>query len=96
LSNSSIDYLKRITDENKLLFLCDALLKFFSELDQNEYQARVAMVKLTYIYYKNDSIYERIKSRLGTRSNENIYFISNSREVIADLVSLVHKWGTPK
>jgi hypothetical protein len=37
LSHSSIEYLQRVTDENKLLFLCDALIQFFKDLDQTEF-----------------------------------------------------------
>ena len=62
-SHSSIEYLQRIQDENKLLFLCDDLLTFFKNCDQNEYQSRVAVIKLIYIYYKNDSIYKQIQHR---------------------------------
>ena len=78
------------------MILCDQLIQFFVDLEQNEYQARVAIVKLTYIYYKNDSIYDRIKLRLGSRIDSSIYILSNSQETIAALVSLVHKWGLPK
>jgi hypothetical protein len=62
-SHSSVEYLQRIQDENKLLFLCDDLLTFFRNCDQNEYQSRVAVIKLIYIYYKNDSIYKQIQQR---------------------------------
>ena len=54
----SIEYLQRIQDENKILFLCDSLLDFFKEVDQVEYQARVALIKIVYLYYKSDTIYE--------------------------------------
>jgi len=88
--------LQRLSDENKLLTLTDSLSQFFEELEQNEYQARVAIVKLTYIYYKNDSIYERIKVRLGSKVDSGIYLVEKSQETIAALVTLVHKWGLPK
>jgi hypothetical protein len=78
LSHSSIEYLQRVSDENRLLFLCDALSEFFENLDQNEYQARVAIVKLTYIYYKHDSIYQRIKDRLGSKVDSGIYLVARS------------------
>lgn len=96
LSHSSIEYLQRVTDENKLLFLCDALIQFFKDLDQTEFQARVSIVKLTYIYYKNDSIYQRIRARLGSKTDTGIYLVSKSQEMISALVTLVHKHGLPK
>ena len=96
LSHSSIEYLQRVSDENRLLFLCDALSEFFENLDQNEYQARVAIVKLTYIYYKHDSIYQRIKDRLGSKVDSGIYLVARSQEVTNALVTLVHKHGLPK
>ncbi len=36
LSHSSIQYLQRVTDENKLLFLCEARIQFFKDLDHTE------------------------------------------------------------
>lgn len=32
LAHTSMEYLQRISDENKLLFLCDGLLEFFNSL----------------------------------------------------------------
>lgn len=65
LSHNNIAYLQRIQDENNLLFAVDRIASFFTEFKQNEYSARVAVIKLTYLYYKNDSIYARIKNRLA-------------------------------
>lgn len=78
IGHTNIDYLQRIGDENKLIFLCDSLLAYFGSLEQHEYQARVAIVKLNYIYYKNDSTYQAIKARLG-KVPEGIYFMENSQ-----------------
>lgn len=95
LAPTSIDYLQRIADENKLLFLCDSLLEYFNKLEQHEYQNRVAIVKLNYIYYKNDSIYAAIKQRLG-KAPAGVYFLANSQETVAELAEIVQKWGLPK
>jgi hypothetical protein len=84
----SIEYLQRIQDENKILFLCDSLLQFFKDVNQVEYQARVALIKIVYLYYKSDTIYEQIKIRLATqkKASQTVYFENNSQETIASLV----------
>lgn len=58
IPHNSIDYLKRVQDENALLRLCDNLLDFFNSESQHEYSARMSIIKLTYLYYKNDTIYD--------------------------------------
>lgn len=91
--HNSMEYIQRVNDENKILFLCDALHAFYESMDQPEYQARVAIVKLNYIYYKTDSIYEKIKARIGQRSTKNVYLVSDSVETINQLVGLVRQGG---
>lgn len=61
---SSVDYLERINDENKLLFLIDKTLTFLEQFDLEVFKARISLIKLTYIYYKNDSTYAKIKRRI--------------------------------
>lgn len=56
----TIDYLIRVNSENKLLFMCDSLLTFFQEMGQYEFKSRIALIKIIYLHYKNDSIYEKI------------------------------------
>lgn len=51
------------------------------------------MVKLNYIYYKQDSIYEKIKVRLGQRSTKNVYIVENSVETVSKLVAHVRQGG---
>lgn len=96
LSHTSMEYLQRISDENKLLFTCDELLAFFGSLNQEEYQARVAIVKLNYIYYKNDTVYDKIKLRLGKRLTNNAYTVTDSAGTIRQLVTIVQTWGLPR
>jgi len=61
---SGVDYLERINDENKLLFLIDKTLAFLEQFDLEVFKARISLIKLTYIYYKNDSTYAKIKARI--------------------------------
>ena len=67
---SSIDYLNRINDENKLLFLIDETAALLEKFDLSVFRARLALIKLTYLYYKNDSIYARIKKRIEQKGGE--------------------------
>ena len=61
---SSIEYLQRISDENKLLFLIDETMEFLSTFDLDMFRARINLIKLQYLYYKNDSTYAKMKKRI--------------------------------
>ena len=83
--SSSLPYLERINDENKLLFLIDETLELLSQFDLDVFKARISLIKLTYLYYKNDAIYEKIQKRLEAKNSEaataqlkTIYFVKNS------------------
>jgi Eukaryotic translation initiation factor 3 subunit 8 N-terminus len=65
-------------------------------MDQREYQARISIVKLNYLYYKNDNIYEQIKNRLGGRSTDSVYLVTNSQKIIEELAHVVQKWGNKR
>jgi len=62
--SSSVQYLERINDENKLLFLIDKTMDLISQFDLEAFKARISLIKLTYVYYKNDSTYSKIKKRI--------------------------------
>ena len=96
LAPSCIDYLLRINDENKLLFLIDETMEFLSRFDLDVFRARIALIKLTYLYYKNDSIYTKIENRILQKAGEgskdqlkSIYFLKNSEAEIEKIVHLV-------
>ena len=92
--SSSIDYLQRINDENKLLFLIDATMDLLSQFDLDVFRARIALIKLTYLYYKNDSIYAKIKKRIEQKVEgsgqaaklQEIYFLEDSQSEINSIV----------
>ena len=56
--HSSLQYLQRINDENVLLFLIDKVSTFLQEFELDMFRSRIAIIKLQYLYYKNDIIYE--------------------------------------
>jgi len=96
--HGNIAYLVRLQDENKLLFVLDRMLSFLQSFEQSESSARVAVIKLTYLYYKNDTMYETIKTRMNAKGevDTNVYLLENSETVIADLVSQVQANGAPR
>lgn len=101
--SSGVDYLERINDENKLLFLIDKTLKFLEQFDLEVFKARIQLIKLTYIYYKNDSTYAKIKKRVQSKGEEaaavllkSIYFMEDSRSEVDKIVQLVQRVGQPK
>lgn len=98
--SSGIDYLNRINDENKLLFLIDETMDFLSQFDLSVFKARISLIKLQYIYYKNDSIYLKMKKRIeakgGAAQLKGIYFVENSAAEIVKIVEAVQQHGQPK
>lgn len=62
----------------------------------------MAIVKLQYLYYKNDSIYDQIRHRLQNKGKNlaealrKIYILQNSQQSIAELAQQVHDYGGPK
>jgi translation initiation factor 3 subunit C len=72
--------------------MCDSLLTFFQEMGQYEFKSRIALIKIIYLHYKNDSIYEKIDERLKQKTastTEGIYLLEDSQKTIAELVQHV-------
>ena len=57
-------YLHRLRDECILLKQFDATLSFLKNLKESEKVARISLMKLEHLYYKNDSIYEKTRETL--------------------------------
>lgn len=64
IAPGSMAYLYRLRDECVLLKQLDSIIDFLYCLNENEKAARLSLIKLEHIYYKNDSIYERTKEAL--------------------------------
>lgn len=54
-----------------MLFMTDKLLKFFESFAERhpEFISRIAMIKINYIYYKNDTLYKTIRTRLADKAD---------------------------
>ena len=61
MSAGSIAYLYRLRDECLLLKQCDNVIEFLKKHNEQEKIARIGLIKLEHIYYKNDSLYEKTK-----------------------------------
>lgn len=49
------------------------------------------------IYYKHDSIYEKIRTKCEGKTDGEIYLLEgNSQAVVEELVKIVNKYGTPR
>ena len=61
-------------------------MDFLNQFDLDVFQARISLIKLTYLYYKNDNTYTKIKKRIEMKCNggeaakrlQGIYFLDNS------------------
>jgi len=102
LRHTDVEYLKRINDENRLLFLIDDTLGFLRPFNVDIFAARISQTKLTYLYYKNDAIYKRIRQRNESKgsktstessSSSPVYFLENSEAEINSLVDLITRQG---
>lgn len=54
-------YLYRLRDECLLLKQSDNVIKLLQKYNENEKIARIGLIKLEHIYFKNDQIYEKTK-----------------------------------
>lgn len=91
INAGSIEYLLRLRDECLLIKQCDAINKFLEKHQEWEKIARISLVKLEHIYYKNDNLYEKTKAALKNKPKEleQLYFMDQpSEKVVDDLVSL--------
>lgn len=70
INSGSIEYLLRLRDECLLIKQCDAIIKFLEKHQEWEKIARISLVKLEHIYYKNDNLYEKTKVALKNRPKE--------------------------
>jgi len=97
-----LEYLQRINDENVLLNVIDKILDFLAEFDTEELRARIMVIKLTYLYYKHDSIYEKIKDRIKNKGGDSseklnkIYFVDDSQKLIDEIVKHIVKYSPPR
>jgi translation initiation factor 3 subunit C len=92
LDQAKIEYLHRIRDECLLLKQCDVIMQYFIENNEEQKAAKIAIIKLEHIYYKNDSVYNKTKEALKNQPKklEALYFLSKpSSEEISNLVKLV-------
>lgn len=78
-------------------------MEFLNQFDLDVFRARISLIKLTYLYYKNDSTYSKIKKRIEQRGAEDlanrlksIYFLENSASEVESIVQLVQQHGQPK
>lgn len=59
-----MEYLHRLRDECNLLRQLDDAIAFLTALNEKEKVARMSLLKLEHLYYKNDTIFERTKQAL--------------------------------
>jgi hypothetical protein len=79
-----------------LLNLSNSVYAYLGEWEQPEYQARVAIVMLNYIYYKNANVNEKIRERLPKDKQNDIFCLSQSPGLVDQLVSQIRQFGGPR
>lgn len=97
LPPTSLEYLQRIQDENLLLLTSQSVFKYLGEWQQHEYQARISIVMLNYLYSKSKEMNEQVRQRLPKAKHQNIFVLQNdSQALVSELVSKIHQWGSPR
>ena len=88
--------MQRIRDENMFLYICDSVSAFLNKYFPSEQlkAARIALLKLDHIYYKNDSLYAKFRS--DPTAQGSYIPQKESRILIEELVSLINQKGTSK
>lgn len=80
--------------------MIDKTLKFFTGFGMEEFEARIKVIKLTYLYYKHDSLYVKMKERIAQKgvneTTKNLFTVDNSEELVDDLVKHIQKFGPPR
>lgn len=93
VGHTKFEYLQRIRDENRFLYLCDSITKFVQSTFPSEKSkiARIALLKLEHLYYKNDSLYTKF-----TQNGESYIPTQPSISFIESLVQLINASGSSK
>lgn len=80
------------------MFLCDQVLSFIEKRYPSEIPkgaSRIALLKLEHLYYKNDSLYEKVKSDATTA--DQVYVpTKGSKATMDQLVGMINLHGTSK
>ena len=89
-----MEYLFRLKDECLFIKQCDAFMAYLTKQKDHEKSAKIGLIKLDHIYYKNDELYEKTKVALKGKPDKlaELYFLdAPSAEVIEKLVAQIVK-----
>ena len=88
--HNKIEYLQRLRDDNKFLFLCDRLQRFMTDFNDLSKVARVAIIKLDHLYYKSDALYVQLKQAPASDESNKPYILENSLTHLTELGSVIN------
>lgn len=93
LTQTNMEYLYRLKDECQLIKQCDNVIAYFTDNKDWEKVARIQLIKLEHIYYKQDSLYARTQEKLKGKPEKlaELYFLENSEQEIEKIVQNVIK-----
>lgn len=98
LPPQDVEYIKRLHDEHKLLHLGERVLNFYRNRKDDTAVAKTALILLSHLYAKHNSIYRKMHALIENRPAEEKkqYYILSPEETqgkIADLVKAVFEEG---
>lgn len=94
--HNKIEYLQRLRDENKFLFLSDRVQSYMSDFNDFSKVARIAILKLDHLYYKSDALYVQLRQAPTSDLENKPYIVEDSKKALGELMRLINQNGTLK
>ena len=57
--------------------MIDKVSTFLQEFDLDMFRSRIAIIKLQYLYYKNDIIYDQIRQRIEAKGKNLAQYLKS-------------------
>ena len=89
-------YLYRLKDEFKLLFIAERVSNYYKKAEMREAQARATLTFLQHIYYKHDSLLEKLCSRANELERKYLYIGESTEKVIFEHCCFIYQYGKEK
>jgi translation initiation factor 3 subunit C len=93
------EYVSRIKDELKFLLLCSKIESFYTRLDDNLSIAKIYLLILLHIYYKNEESIKKMIERFQLNINKDEYLIKsceNPENFITQLCNSIYSYCDEK
>ena len=70
ISPQNIQYIKRLQDEHKLLYLGERVLQYYKDKKEDTHIAKTSLILLNHLYAKHNSLYKKMQKIVEKKSEE--------------------------